>query len=129
VNHWLWVEQPAILAVHDRLLAEYGGSEGIRDMGGLESALGRPQNLAVYGDNPDIADLAASYAVGIAKAHAFVDGNKRVAWATARAFLRLNGHGLIYDKAEAVAIILRVADSTANGDELAAWFRDRLRLL
>lgn len=126
MNNWLWIELAAVLAAHDRLLAEYGGSDGVRDMGGLERALGRPQNLAVYGDNHDIADLAASYAVGIAKAHAFVDGNKRVAWATARSFMRLNGHGLTYDKAEAVTIMLRVAEGTVEGDELPAWFRDRL---
>jgi death on curing protein len=119
----------AVLAVHDRLLADFGGSDSLRAMGGLESALGRPRNLAPYGDSPDVAAVAASYAVSIAKAHAFVDGNKRVASATARAFLRLNGHGLTHDNTEAVTIMLRVAEGTVGEDELSIWFRERLRRL
>ena len=79
-----------INAVHDRQLAEHGGSEGIRDAGGIESALARPVNLANYGE-PDAPDLAAAYAYGLAKNHGFVDGNKRTAWIAARLFLVDNG--------------------------------------
>jgi len=104
------------------LIQEWAGLYNAR---WLESALARPQNLAAYG-SPDIADLAASYAVGIAKARAFPDGNKRTAWATARAFLRLNGHGLTFDKAEAVDTVSRVAAGTMEPDTLADWFRSRL---
>ena len=66
----------------------------VRDLSLLLSALARPQNLAAYG-NPDIADLAASYAVGIARNHAFLDGNKRTAWVVAETFLLKNGYKLI----------------------------------
>lgn len=129
MSDWHWIEPAAVLAVHDRLLADYGGLDGIRDKVGLESALGRPRNLALYGGRHDIADLAASYAVGLARTQHFMDGNKRVAWATARAFLRLNGDGLAYDKAEAVTIMLRVAEGTLTASELTQWFRAQLRPL
>jgi death on curing protein len=125
VKDWFWVELAAVLAAHDRLLADYGGPDGMRDMGALGGALRRPQHLAACGE-PDIADLAALYAVGIAKAH-FVDGNKRVAWATARAFLRLNGHNLEFDKAEAVGLMVRVAEREVESEAMARWLRPRLR--
>ena len=75
---------------------------------------------------PDIADLAALYAVGIAKAHAFVDGNKRTAWASARAFLRLNGFTLRFEKTAAVLLMVDIADDRIDQTAVAAWFRDRL---
>jgi death-on-curing protein len=130
VTDWEWVEKEVVLAMHDQLLADYGGSEGILSMGGLEGALGRPQNLASYGDpEPDIADLAAVYAVGIAKAHAFVDANKRTAWATARTFLLLNGYGLNLteiDRAAVVALMENVARGKVDETTLAPWFHARL---
>jgi death-on-curing protein len=126
VNSWAWVERNAVLAAHDKLLAQYGGSEGIISLSGLEGALGRPQNAAAYG-NPDVADLAALYAVGIAKAHAFVDGNKRTAWTIANAFLILNGFTLVYDRAEAVTLMKRVAGGDLDSSDLAVWFRQGLR--
>ena len=73
-----------------------------------------------------LADLAALYMIGIAKAHAFVDGNKRTAWAVARAFLALNGHGLRFDRAEAVELVRQAADSRLDADDVARWFRARL---
>lgn len=122
---WLRVAVPAVLAQHDQQLALYGGMDGIRDLGGLESALGRPKNLAAYGD-PDIASLAASYAAGIAKAHAFADGNKRTAWVVAYGFLILNGQDLEFDDAAAVALMLQVATGDVSDEALAQWFRDRM---
>lgn len=76
---WRWVAKDVVLAIHDRQIAEHGGTSGIRDVGLVDSALARPQNLDAYGQ-PDIADLAAAYAYGIAKNHGFADGNKRTAW-------------------------------------------------
>jgi death-on-curing protein len=76
---WRWVAKDVVLAIHDRQIAEHGGTPGIRDVGIVDSALARPQNLDAYGQ-PDIADLAAAYAYGIAKNHGFADGNKRTAW-------------------------------------------------
>jgi len=85
-----WLRIDAVLAMHKRQIAEHGGSDGVRDIGLLESALARPQNIAVYEPDADIARLAAAYAFGIAKNHPFVDGNKRTSLVACRTFLILN---------------------------------------
>ena len=97
---WRWVSQQALVLLHDESLAEHGGSPGLRDTGLLESALARPKNLAAY-ESPDHAALAASYGVGLAKSHAYVDGNKRAAFLAAGLFLHLNGHRLVTTQADA----------------------------
>lgn len=128
MTEWRWVLRSAVMAAHDRMLADYGGSEGVLSLGGLEGALGRPQNLAAYAQpDPDVADLAAAYAVGLAKAHAFADANKRTAWVTARAFLRLNGFTLrTPDDPAAVLLMVDIAADKIDQTEVAAWFRARL---
>ena len=88
-----WIELNRVLAIHDEQIAEHGGPSGVGDIGLLESALARPQHLAHYG-KPDIADLAACYAAGIAKNHAFNDGNKRTAAVVMELFLAKNGYSL-----------------------------------
>lgn len=123
---WRWVPAAVIYAVHDRQIAEHGGSDGLRDKGAVESALARPLNLAAYGA-PDAADLAAAYAVGLARNHGFVDGNKRTAWIAARLFLADNGHRLEFEPSEAVGVMVAVAAGRIAEAELAAWFRIRLR--
>ena len=110
---WRWLDPDVINAVHDRQLAEHGGSEGVRDAGGIESALARPVNAANYGA-PDAADLAATYAYGIAKNHGFVDGNKRTAWIAARLFLADNGYRLSFDPLDAIRIMEGVAGGTVT---------------
>ena len=127
MTEWGWITLEVALAAHDRALAEYGGSEGVISLGGLEGALGRPINSVAYGDPPDAADLAGLYAVAIAKAHAFVDGNKRTAWTVANGFLWLNGYTLNYDRAEAVQLMLQVADGAVDARAAAVWFRSRLQ--
>jgi death-on-curing protein len=122
---YVWVSRDIIEAVHDRQLAEHGGGGGLRDENVLESALARPRNLALYGE-PDMADLAATLAFGIARNHPFVDGNKRSAWVAARLFLRLNGAVLEFDKAEATVMMQRLAAGELDEEAVAAWFRDRL---
>ncbi len=124
---WRWIDAAVINAVHDRQLAEHGGSEGIRDGGGIESALARPVNLANYGD-PDAADLAAAYAYGIAMNHGFVDGNKRTAWIAARLFLADNGYRLRFAAFEAIRTMESVAAGTISEQSLAEWFRERLTI-
>ncbi len=94
----------------------------------LLSALGRPQNLAAYG-NPDIADLAASFAIGIARNRAFLDGNKRTAWVVAETFLLKNGYELVASDRDGVTTMLAVADGTMSEPELALWFRTYIRPL
>ena len=97
----------------------------MRDLGMVESAMARPQNLASYGE-PDAADLAAAYLYGLARNHGYADGNKRTAWIVARLFLADNGFRLAFDPAEAIAMVERVAGGMLAEGELAGWFRARL---
>lgn len=126
---WRWVSVDVVLAVHDEQLAEHGGLAGVREESLLLSALARPQHLAAYG-SPDVADLAASYAVGIARNHAFLDGNKRTALVVAAGiFLPLNGYKLIASDGETVRAMLSVADGTMPEEEFASWLRVNIRPL
>jgi death on curing protein len=114
------------LATHDYVLADSGGADGVRSLDGLDGAMGRPQNLAAYAQpDPDAADLAAAYAVGIAKAHAFVDGNKRTAYAISCAFLLLNGFA-VPEEMSGVVLMVDIADDRIDQAAVAAWFRERL---
>jgi death-on-curing family protein len=86
-----WIDRRLALAIHDRQLAEHGGGSGVRDAALLDSALARPQQRYAYGDPPpDLADLAASLAYGLARNHPFVDGNKRTAAVACEVFIMLN---------------------------------------
>ena len=123
---WVWIDAAVIRAVHDEQLAEHGGAAGLRDAGMLESALARPQQLAVYGE-PDAAALAAAYGFGLARDHAFVDGNKRTAFVAVELFLALNGCELIADDADCVLTMLRLASSDIDEPEFAAWVRKNTR--
>ena len=84
----VWLSQQIVLAIHDEQLAEHGGAAGVRDAGLLDSALARPLNRVAYG-GPDIAELAALYALGIVRNHPFVDGNKRTGYVMLETFLEL----------------------------------------
>ncbi len=123
---WRWVAADVLLAVHEEQLAEHGGAAGVRDLGLFESALARPQNMAAYGD-PDVAALAASYGVGLAKNHPFIDGNKRTAFVAVELFLALNGHELAADDASCVLTMLAVAAGTLDEPGFAAWLRTHSR--
>jgi death-on-curing protein len=125
VTDWFWVETRDVLTIHEMHLNEHGGAEGVRDLGLLESALARPQNLAAYG-NPDIANLAAAYAFGIAKNHPFVDGNKRTSLVALEFFLALNRHRLTADDVQCVITILALADGTLSELELSDWIRQNI---
>jgi death on curing protein len=122
----VWLDATDALAIHDRQLAEHGGGTGLRDAGMLKSALGRPVNQWHYGED-DPAALAAAYAFGIARNHPFIDGNKRTAWVLARLFLDLNSHSLAFEPADAISTVLALAAGDLAEDELADWFRTRLK--
>jgi len=122
MNEPKWLPKEAVLAMHARQLAEHGGGEGLRDDGMLESALQPPLNKHAYGA-PDIFDLAAAYAYGIARNHPFVDGNKRTALVTSRTFLLINGHQITATKEDRLRTFLALAPGDLGEDELAAWFR------
>ena len=119
---WRWIDRRALELLHNESLAEHGGASGLRDEGLLESALARPLNVAAYGE-PDVAELAASYGVGLAKNHAFVDGNKRAAFLAVGLFLALNGHRLRVSQVEATLTMLAVAAGEIREEEFAAWIR------
>ena len=124
----LWIEKRLVLAIHDRQLAEHGGSSGVRDEGLLESALARPQQLFAYGDPaPDLADLAASLAYGLARNHPFVDGNKRTAIVCCEAFIEMNGVLLEVSDAELFPVVLELAEGHLGVEQFAAWLRTHLR--
>ena len=119
---WRWVDVSVAVAAHAEQLAEHGGAGEVRDLSMLERAMRRPLHLVAYGQ-PDIADLAASYAFGIARNHPFVDGNKRTALVISETFLALNGCRLICGDVEAVTTFLSLAAGDLTADALAEWFR------
>ena len=124
-QQWIWVTLEVATAAHAEQLAEHGGGEGVRDSGLLESAMARPPNLAQYG-KPDIAELAASYAFGIARNHPFIDGNKRTAAVISETFLMLNNAILLASDAELVVAFVALAAGELSEIELASWFREHL---
>lgn len=125
MTDWVWVGTDVAISIHAEQLAEHGGAGGVRDPSMLESAMARPLNLVAYGE-PDIADLAASYAFGIARNHPFVDGNKRTAAVVSETFLVLNGHRLACSDVELVIAFLSLAAGEMDVEELGDWFRAHL---
>jgi death-on-curing protein len=122
-----WLTGADVLAIHDQLIAEHGGADGIRDINLLASALARPQQLFAYGQSePDMAALAAAYAFGIAKNHAFVDGNKRTSAVVTEAFLRLNGLGLTATDIEIVQTWSDLGAGLITEPELIDWLRQKI---
>lgn len=109
------------MAIHEAQLSEHGGAMGVRDQGLLESARARPCQIYAYAENPSLVQMAAAYAFGFAKNHAFVDGNKRTAWVVCATFLELNGRQVTADQAGVVSIMLGVAASTVTEDRLIEW--------
>lgn len=124
-----WLGKTLVLAIHARQIAEHGGTAELRDEGLLESALARAQQLHAYGDPaPDLADLAAALAHGIARNHPFVDGNKRTAHVAYRTFLLLNGAELVASDEEKYINMLSLAEGTLAERDFAAWLRERVQL-
>ena len=123
---WRWIRLGEATAIHAEQIAEHGGLDGIRDQGLLESAMARAENLAVYGE-PDVCDLTAAYAYGLARNHPFADGNKRTAFVVSATFLILNGRDLTATEVEVVETFLKLAAGELTEAELAGWFRVRSR--
>ena len=121
-----WVLRETVLALQERLLAEFGGLGGIRDNGLLDSALTRPQQIFAYG-RPSLCDLAAAYAFGLVRNHPFLDGNKRIGFAVAVLFLELNGRRFTAPEAEATLKTLALAARELDEAGYAAWLRKQSR--
>jgi death on curing protein len=125
VTEPVWLTVELVLAIHETQLRRFGGPPGIRDQGALESALGRPQNKWAY-ESADLAAMAAAYAFGIARNHAFVDGNKRAALLAMVTFLGLNDIDFRVAEAEAAVIIRDLAAGSVSEEGLTRWIRDNL---
>ena len=123
----IWLTRDMVEAFHRESLARFGGADGLRDPGLLESALARPENIHAYEPQADLFRLAASYCAGIVKNHPFVDGNKRVAAHATIVFLDLNDQEFLATPEELVEMTLAVAEGKVQAEALAIWFRQRLR--
>ena len=122
-----WIDKRALLQLHEESLATFGGATGLRDEGQLDSALGRALNLWHFDTSVDLASLAAAYGFGLAKNHAFVDGNKRTAFLASGLFLSINGRRLRADQVDAINTIVRLASGTLDEHALADWIRKQIR--
>lgn len=118
-----WITYEQAIAIHSRQLRRFGGAPGLRDEGMLRSALERAVNKWQY-EQADMPVLAAAYAFGLAKNHAFVDGNKRIAFMAMMAFLRKNGVPFAPEQAHATKIILALAAGEVSEESLTRWIRD-----
>jgi death-on-curing protein len=118
-----WITYEQAIAIHSRQLRRFGGAAGLRDEGMLRSALERPVNKWRY-EQAELAELAAAYAYGLAKNHAFVDGNKRIAFMSMMVFLEKNRIVFSPDPAQSTSIILSLAAGEVSEESLTRWIRD-----
>lgn len=124
----IFLRKQEVIDIQDRLIEEFGGSHGLRDEGALESALAAAENRAFY-EEAGLAVCAATYAYHLTQAHAFIDGNKRVAAAVAEVFVELNGEQLKATNDELVDLFLRIAAGELSRDEVEAFFIERITKL
>lgn len=117
-----WILRETVLALHEQLIARFGGASGLRDSGLLDSALARPQHLLAYG-TPTLFQLAASYGYGLVKNHPFVDGNKRIGFTVVVLFLELNGCSFGADEADATVRTLALAAGDMSEADFADWLQ------
>ena len=125
MNEPFWLDEIIVRAMHEDQLAQHGGLTGIRDNNLFLASLDRPKNLLAYGEpTPTIFNLAAAYGYGFAKNHAFVDGNKRVAFVTMATFLELNGYSLNIPETEVVLMMERLATDKETQESIAEWLQE-----
>jgi death on curing protein len=122
-NEPIWLTYDQVIAIHSRQLRRFGGAPGLRDEGLLRSAIERPLNKWHY-EQTELPELAAAYAFGLAKNHAFVDGNKRIAFMSMMTFLRKNGVRFAPDPARATRILISLAAGEVSEESFARWIRD-----
>jgi death-on-curing protein len=121
-----WLTAEAVLAMHEQLVAEHGGDAAVRDRGLVESALAAPRHHYTYGER-DIFVLAAAYAYGITRNHAFIDGNKRTAFLAAYTFLGINGWDLNAPEEQVVQMVVGLSDRSVSVEAFAEWLRTACR--
>lgn len=125
----IWLDKALVLALYDDVVAASGGASGLFNEGLLEGALARPLNRRLYEGVDSLLELAATYAVGIASNHPFVDGNKRIAFLALGQFLIDNGVVLTASDDDATEIMLAVARSEVSIEQLTAWLTSRTTTL
>ena len=123
MNEPIWLNRRGLLLLHLESLAEHGGTSGLRDEGLLDSALARARNQFAYDPNVDVARLAAAYGFGLAKNHAFIDGNKRIAFVATALFLRLNGFRLVTQRIDEIQTMISLASGEITEEQFAKWIR------
>jgi death on curing protein len=121
----IFVDKDSVLEIQAQLIERYGGIHGLRDEGALESALMAAENRAYY-ENAPIEVLAATYAFHLSQAHAFLDGNKRIAAAVAGIFLELNGAWLDASQEEIIELFLDIAASRLSREDVEKKFAEWL---
>lgn len=122
MNEPRWISTESAILMHSCQIEEFGGSDGLRDRGLLESAMARPKNLFAYGEMVTMSQLAAAYCFGISRNHPFVDGNKRVAYVVARVFLQKNGFDITASYQEKLDTMLALASGKMSDTALDEWF-------
>ncbi len=120
----LWIEARDVLAIHDRLLALYGGAAGLRDRGLLKSALARPRQSYTYSETSDVIEMAALYTAGIVRNHPLIDGNKRTGFVIGVLFHELHGFDFKASEADATQAVMALAAGTLDEAGYAAWLRE-----
>lgn len=127
-NEPRWIHRQALLLKHAESLRLFGGAEGLRDEGMLDSALARPVNAWSYRGEIRISYLAAAYAFGLSKNHPFIDGNKRAAFIAYVGFLKLNGFNLTASQPDAYQTMIALAAGAVTEEEFAQWIERNLSL-
>src|SRR5215211_4951402 len=122
-----WLTRDMVEVFHRESLARFGGADGLRDEGLLESALARPENIHAYEPEADIFRLAAAYCAGIVRNHPFIDGNKRTGILSAVAFIALNGIEVAFEETSIVTMVFGLAAGEVDEDALAGWLREAAR--
>lgn len=120
-----FLQKDEVLKLHARLLEVFGGTHGLRDEGSLESALAAPENREHY-ENADLATCAATYAYHLSQAHAFLDGNKRIAAHAARVFLGLNNAVLTATDDQVIELFLKIAAGELSREEVEQFFKQHI---
>lgn len=121
----IYIDKDIVLEIHRLQIEEHGGTMGIRSMGGLESAIAQPQASFANEDlHATLFDKAAAYAFYIAEAQAFVDGNKRVALATALTFMAVNGYEFTEDQSQFYNAMIAISAHELDKEGLSGLFRD-----
>jgi death on curing protein len=124
MNEPRWISKEDILAIHEMVIDETGGSHGVRDEALLESALSRPQNSFHY-ENVDTFGMASAYAEGICQNHPFIDGNKRTAFLAGATFLQANGYEIGVEQGnEQHEVFMGLANGEISREQLSDWYRD-----